>query len=229
VNFEVEFVVTDFDQGELTCEVWEDPVVPGYTPSYDCDSNTLATCDSGEPSDLDEFYQGPCVFSNVDTSEIGEDAWQHLCMIRNYPDPVPVVINKTWILEGTGGDYIDPYYQLKLTCTNEIVTEGAYYKGGLWSIKFHNESGTSDAQYTAWVIPDWDGGTSCEVYESRQDQAVEIDNGCTNLLAQLGDGDECTITNTVWFEGIPTLNQYGIALLALLMLGMGMVGFRRFS
>jgi hypothetical protein len=38
----------------------------------------------------------------------------------------------------------------------------------------------------------------------------------------------CTITNTSFFEGIPTLNQYGLAILALLMLGVGFVGFRRF-
>jgi len=31
----------------------------------------------------------------------------------------------------------------------------------------------------------------------------------------------------VFYEGIPTLSQYGMALMALLMLGMGMVGFRR--
>jgi hypothetical protein len=100
---------------------------------------------------------------------------------------------------------------------------------GEWRITFTNSSGTADAQYTAWVIPDWDGGTSCSVYESQQDAAVEVSNGCENLLAKLADGDECTITNTVFFEGIPTLNQYGVVLLALLMLGMGLVGFRRFS
>ena len=33
---------------------------------------------------------------------------------------------------------------------------------------------------------------------------------------------------TVFFEGIPTLSQYGLALMALLMLGIGFVGMRRF-
>ena len=41
-------------------------------------------------------------------------------------------------------------------------------------------------------------------------------------------GREVLITNTVFFEGIPTLNQYGMAIMALLMLGVGFVGFRRF-
>jgi hypothetical protein len=34
---------------------------------------------------------------------------------------------------------------------------------------------------------------------------------------------------TAFYEGIPTLSQYGMAILALLMLGIGMVGFRRYS
>jgi hypothetical protein len=231
-TFEVEFVVTDFTQGAMTCTVSEDPVVAGYTPSYFCDSNTLAVCDTGDPSDLDEFFEGPCVYNNVDTTEIVDDSepYQHLCVIRNYPNPVPVVINKTWEITGSETHEIDPWYRLTLSCQNEIITEGAVDNGdGNWSIDFYNDSGTSDAQYSAMVIPDWDGGTSCEVHESLFDGSVEVENGCHNLLAQLADGDECTITNTVFYEGIPTLNQYGMAILALLMLGVGMVGFRRFG
>jgi hypothetical protein len=45
----------------------------------------------------------------------------------------------------------------------------------------------------------------------------------------LGTDASCTIYNTVFFEGIPTLNQYGLILLALLMLGAGAVGFRRYA
>ncbi len=141
-----------------------------------------------------------------------------------------IVINKDWIIEGALGHDINPWYKLTLTCENVIISEGAYQnEDDSWSIMFINESGTTNAQYTAMVIPDWDGGTSCSVEESQQDQSVEVSNGCTNLLAQVGEGDECTITNTVFYEGIPTLNQYGMAVLALLMLGMGLLGFRRYS
>ena len=48
------------------------------------------------------------------------------------------------------------------------------------------------------------------------------------LRRAAGGSSECTFVNTVFFEGIPTLNQYGLALLALLMLGVGAIGFRRF-
>ena len=54
------------------------------------------------------------------------------------------------------------------------------------------------------------------------------------ITLELDEDVICTITNDddlvdVIFEGIPTLNQYGLALLALLMLGIGIIGFRRFS
>ena len=58
---------------------------------------------------------------------------------------------------------------------------------------------------------------------------VESDNSdCDGFLVTAGSEFECEIVNTVFFEGIPTLSQYGMAILALLMLGVGLVGFRRF-
>ncbi len=72
--------------------------------------------------------------------------------------------------------------------------------------------------------------SNCRVEETVFDSAVEIDNGCNDLeISAASGGASCLITNTVFFEGIPTLNQYGMALLALLMLGLGLVGFRRFG
>jgi len=49
------------------------------------------------------------------------------------------------------------------------------------------------------------------------------------MVVEAAGSNGCEITNTVFFEGIPTLSQYGLALMALLMLGVGMVGFRRFA
>ena len=37
----------------------------------------------------------------------------------------------------------------------------------------------------------------------------------------------CDVSGTLFFEGIPTLSHYGMAILALLMLGMGFIGIRR--
>ena len=58
---------------------------------------------------------------------------------------------------------------------------------------------------------------------------VAVDNNCTDVDLEVGDGEvSCTITATAFFEGIPTLSQWGMALMALLMLGVGYIGMRRF-
>jgi hypothetical protein len=44
-----------------------------------------------------------------------------------------------------------------------------------------------------------------------------------------GEKYGCTIYNTAFFEGIPTLSQWGMALMAFLMLAAGLMGFRRFA
>ena len=50
------------------------------------------------------------------------------------------------------------------------------------------------------------------------------------MPADAGKTITCTVTNTsVFFEGIPTFSQFGRAILALLVLAVGLVGFRRFS
>jgi hypothetical protein len=87
--------------------------------------------------------------------------------------------------------------------------------------------GSGDETFNEKVNPyAWPGG-SCYVMEIDVADAVEVDNGCGSLEVSVGSGDSCTITNTVFFEGIPTLSQYGMALLVLLMLGVGFVSFRR--
>ena len=54
-------------------------------------------------------------------------------------------------------------------------------------------------------------------------------SGCAAFTVSVADGGAaCTMTASVFFEGIPTLSQYGLAIMALLMLGLGFVGFRRF-
>jgi hypothetical protein len=79
------------------------------------------------------------------------------------------------------------------------------------------------------------GGTMVNIWEMGQDSSVETSNTCGTgshgsvEIMPAGAPPTCTFTNTVFFEGIPTLNQYGMAILALLMLGVGFVGFRRFA
>ena len=238
----VTFVVESYTDGELDCDITEEPV-PGYSASY--------AASSPGSDDAEGCHYDDLAFSS--TTE---------CTITNTPDPVEVTVNKDWVIDGSGGNAVDPAYSLLLVCESQIiggedctnpVLEGGnknygyygscYSYSGSW-IKVLTEYGTGDtddASYTAGVIPDWDGGSDCYVEEDVYDSSVEVDgydcgyNGNPGLHVNLGgeDGggsekDECTITNTVFFEGIPTLSQYGMAIMALLMLGVGFVGFRRF-
>ena len=90
--------------------------------------------------------------------------------------------------------------------------------------------GEMDTEVVSNLYPDYGGSSVCTVTEMQLESAAEGDDSdCANLPIAISQGNSCTIYNTVFFEGIPTLNRYGMLLLALLMLGVGVIGFRRFS
>jgi hypothetical protein len=78
-----------------------------------------------------------------------------------------------------------------------------------------------DDDFVAW--PHWNGETTCPVNERVRESSVESDDSdCFEVPVLLGQEKlpseeewECTIYNTRIYEGVPTLNQYGLALLAL--------------
>jgi len=112
-----------------------------------------------------------------------------------------------------------------LTSTYDGLTDvSGYFKG----------YGDSTFSVTTLRPNPWAGeegdATNCSAEESTYDSAVESDQGCDiSTTFAVGEGEKsCTIVNSVFFEGIPTLSQYGLAIMALLMLGVGFVGFRRF-
>ena len=71
--------------------------------------------------------------------------------------------------------------------------------------------------------------TVCDAVLTNVESAVAVDESdCGSVTLMAGTPAECTIVATAFFEGIPTLSQYGMAIMALLMLGVGFVGFRRF-
>jgi hypothetical protein len=198
----VEFVVTEFDAGELDCEITEDGAT-GYDAEY---FDGLTTNSTG------------CEYEDL---QVGLELE---CTITNTPAPVDVVIHKDWVIEGSSdADGVSQEYRIDLRCDSEIIGGNDY--GDIWHIFWFDEG---DATFVAEVIPDFPS-TTCWVEEEVFDSAVEVDNGCGQFEVSVNNGHECTITNTVFFEGIPTLNQYGLAILALLMLGVGFVGFRRLA
>lgn len=227
---EVTFVMTDLDSGELNCTITETPVA-GYNTTY-----------SGGTTE----NPAGCGYEAV------EEGTPNTCNITNTPAPVHFEITKEWVFEGSSVPQgIDLNYELTLWCDAEIVggyssddkldaPSGPGYGCGLiiptkdstqgfftadWCQNF---SGNGSEVFDAQVIPEYPD-SNCFVIETVYDDAAEVDNGCTSLTVSAAEGASCTVTNAVFFEGIPTLSQTGMALLALMMLGIGFVGLRRFA
>jgi hypothetical protein len=214
----VEFIVTDFTPGNLTCHVRE-TVPNGYTPDYQSGTNGEFIADS-----VSDDAQG-CHFEEVESGLF-------TCHIVNTPLPVEIEIEKEWVIEGMTGD-VDTYFELALQCDSEIIggTEG----GCAWIDQPVSEiyqswclilTGNGPTTFYPEVVPK-QPSTHCTVAERALNYAVEVENGCTDLEVSAGQGTSCVVTNTVFFEGIPTLSELGKLLMILMVLGTGLMVYRR--
>jgi hypothetical protein len=210
-DIEVSFVVVDFTDGELSCEVREETPA-GYSPDYDCQSATGCTTNAGA---------GPCRFENVGTGQ------ENLCLIQNYVEPVEIVVTKEWLYP-RDEVAIDDTAQVDLYCDSVFDGDGELAGANRmrWSWVFDG----NPASRTATVYPDFSGLTDCWTVEQTLESAVESESSCGDSInIEIGDGlHHCTVTNSIFFESIPTLSQYGALIFAALMLFTGLVAARRF-
>ena len=101
---------------------------------------------------------------------------------------------------------------------------------GRWHCKGRSDAGGAPPTPEFDALQNCQGVTVCTVTELVDDSSVENDDsGCEALGVTLGEGAACTITNTRFFEGIPTLSRLNLALLALLLALTGWIGIRRFA
>jgi len=210
----VGFVVASFDSTVGSCTITEDGEA-GYTGSYVANGGTASATS--------------CVIDDTNFVVDGDQT----CAITNSPTPVQVSVTKEWNLEGAGGNEVDMDSTFYVTSMGSITggapcLDGPFGEGSDYycSMLTFSGAGTQSVAVTPEV-----GGTVVNIDEDNQDSAVVVTNDCGgSVTVSPGDAAEsCAFTNTVFFEGIPTLNQYGMAILALLMLGVGFVGFRRFA
>ena len=208
----VGFVVSSFDSAVGSCTITEDGEA-GYTGSYVANGGAASATS--------------CVIDSTNFNADGDQT----CVITNSATPVGVSITKVWNLEGAVGNEVD------MDSTFYVTSEGSITGGspcmsspadGHLNCVMLSFSG--DGTQSVAVTPEV-GGTVVYIDEDNQDSAVVVTDDCGgSVTVSPGDAAEsCTFTNTVFFEGIPTLNQYGMAILAILMLGVGFVGFRRFA
>jgi len=217
---ELKFVVVDFEPGELDCEIFED-VPQGYEPDYFADYG-----DDGVADDVFDTAEG-CFYEGIESADF-------ICEIDNELQISEVVVNKEWIDENP--EFALPtWVEITLWCNEPI------FYIGLPAGPEASPDGANGGYYTATtfiqpglpgqfgVFPHWDGTTECFVTETPEAGVLPDTSDCESIPLAPGVDGECTIVNTRLYAGIPTLSQYGLLLMALLMLGVGMVAFRRYS
>ncbi|MHC5112653.1 MAG: IPTL-CTERM sorting domain-containing protein [Planctomycetota bacterium] len=146
------------------------------------------------------------------------------CEIYNQANPATFTVHKDWVVMNDGGDAVFGKALVTATCNAEIV-------GGDFDIDTTTWSTTddlADGEKLVATVDTTEGSATCWASENVLESGVESEDDCGARQIAAGGSSSCTFTNTVFFEGIPTLSQYGLAIMALLMLGVGFVGFRRF-
>ncbi len=216
---ELEFVVVDFNPGDMDCDISE-TVPVGYDQSYFADFG-----DDGVANAVFDDADG-CHYEGIESADF-------VCEITNELDLVEIVVNKEWIDDNPGYD-LPTIVDITIHCNAPVFGIGL-------PIEVDSGNQTNGSYYT-WsqfidptfpgvfgIYPDWDGSTECFVTEEPE-AGVEADvSDCADISVAPGVGAECTVVNTRLYAGIPTLSQYGLMLMALLMLGVGAVAFRRYS
>jgi len=202
---EATFVVTDFDDGELDCEVSED-TPEGYYPGYECFS-------TGDCS----VSASACSFDGVSRDH------DNLCVIRNYPVSVEVTVTTEWFYgyqEPRGDESVD----VVLVCRNLIDGDGTWAHGEMyWSWPFTD--GAPDQ--VATIQPLFTGIAECRTAQTSASSAIESESTCADWT-DARDDLTCVVSSTAFFEGIPTLSRSGLLLFVLLMAISGFVVLRRF-
>ena len=174
-----------------------------------------------------------CEYTVADLGD--SDTAEVTCDFVMTPDGATITVTKYWDLSGAGGDEVDTSAVIEARATAGVLEYGSICAGE----GMPPGSGASEIDTCVYLELDGDeaegsvmintsiDGAIVTFMEMGEDSSVEVTNDCGTIEVFPGDDVDCSITNTVFFEGIPTLSQYGMAIMALLMLGVGFVGFRR--
>jgi len=156
-----------------------------------------------------------CEFADV------ADGSSNPCDFDLTVDFVTVEVMKSWIDENPQFNN-DTFASADYSCGN--VFNGSGYSSQNGNLNFVG----LEASDFINLRPHWDGSTSCTVFEGPISGAESDASDCEDVPVFLGQDNSCTIYNTRLYEGIPTLSQYGLGILALVMLGVGFIALRRF-
>lgn len=163
-----------------------------------------------------------CAFTVAD----GNTAWS--TDVSAVPAPFDFEVTFSWDVSDDADPDITAGAMIVSTCFDvwDTATSSLTDAGPLSTDASDAAGGTFSA--FEGLTADPNGSTECTAMWEGVASAVEPSAACTEDV-DVGDTVvTCSLSATAFFEGIPTLSQYGMAIMVLLMLGVGFVGFRRF-
>ncbi len=162
--------------------------------------NVTYVGDGGSVTELDD--QG-CHFTGVSAGH------SNFCQVHVEKKATQLTVYKKWV----GGAGEEPNIKINLVCN------GMPQGGPLWI--------NSDAPQT-WELEASDSnGMRCSVNEKELDTFRADQGDCANLLIMPGTHEECTLVNTKVVKRIEMLNRYGLGVMILVMLGVGLLAIKR--
>ena len=148
------------------------------------------------------------------------------CAIVNHAQIATFTAHVMWNMIHEGGDPVDTHNPVSITCNRDITSASS---GNISNDMRTATAILGDGGFLTITVDTSGGAAACSAAQSIAESAVETESDCQVRLLEAGSSDSCTFVNTVFFEGIPMLGDRGLAILVLLMLGMGIVGVRRFA
>lgn len=199
----VTFTLSDFISGSVVCEVTETYPPTNYTPSYNNGTSVSATS---------------CLYDPVTSG--GSNS----CVISNTAGNATYTVNKQWVLDPDLIYSVELVADVTISCTSEILESDAQEVNGEWLVE---RQLVGESESTTVMIDTTSGAAVCGATEQPLPGYVDVDNGCVDSPVSSDENVDCTITNTLFFEGVPTLNRFGMVVLSLLVLGFGLLVQRR--
>jgi hypothetical protein len=154
------------------------------------------------------------------------DAYQSARALVTLVNIATFTANVVWNVIQEGGDAVETHNPVSITCNQDIVSASS---GNISNDRRTATAILGDGEFLTVTAGTLGGSVACSAAQTITESGVETESDCQVRLLEAGSSDSCTFVNTVFFEGIPMLGDRGLAILALLMLGMGIVGVRRFA
>ena len=152
--------------------------------------------DGGSAVDIDS---DGCRFSEIQAGHA------NFCQIEARGQTTSITVYKKWI----GATREEPDVQIELVCGGQPVA-------GVRNINAGKPGG--------WALDLTDTeGILCAVVERENESFIPDSDDCRNLLILPGSEEECTLVNTKVVKMIEMLNRYGLAIMIMVFLAVGMV------